>query len=147
VLRDASNNVLTGRAITWTSSNTAVATVNSSGLVTTLTAGSATITATSESQSGSAALTVTPVPAPVASVTVSLASPSVTAGGTTQATAVLRDASNTELTGRVISWASSNTAVATVNSSGLVTTLTAGSATITATSESQSGSAALTVTP
>ena len=144
VTRDASNNVLAGRTVTWSSSNTAVATVNSSGLVTTLAVGTATITATSEGQIGNAVLTVTAVP--VASVSVSLAASSLTVGATSQATAVTRDASNKVLTGRTVTWSSSNTAVATVNSSGLVTALDVGTATITATSEGQIGNAVLTVT-
>ena len=146
-LLDASDNVLTGRAITWSSSTPTVATVNSSGLVTTLTAGTTTITATSEGQSGTAELTVNAPLAPVATVSVTLTPASVTVGATSQAAAVTRDASNTVLTGRAITWSSSNTAVATVNSSGVVTTLTAGTTTITATSETKTGTADLTVTP
>ena len=146
VLRDAGNNVLTGRTIVWTSSNTAVATVNSSGVVATLTAGSTTITATSETKSNFATLTVTAPPAPVATVAVALNPTSVISGTTSQATAVLRDASNNVLTGRAIAWTSSNTAVATVDANGLVTTLTAGSSNITATSETKSNFATLTVT-
>ncbi|HMH84225.1 MAG TPA: alkaline phosphatase family protein, partial [Gemmatimonadales bacterium] len=53
-----------GRTVTWTSSNTTVATVSASGLVTGKVAGSATITATSEGQSGTSALTVTAAPPP-----------------------------------------------------------------------------------
>src|SRR6266550_4275681 len=64
--RDASGNPLTGRVITWQSSNGAVASVNGSGLVTAVATGSATITATSEGQSGTAVVTVSNVP--VASV-------------------------------------------------------------------------------
>src|ERR1041384_7372709 len=73
-LKDANGNILTGRSITWSSSNSSAATVSASGLVTGVAAGSATITATSEGQSGTAAITV--VHAPVASVTVTPASPS-----------------------------------------------------------------------
>jgi len=142
--KDASGAPLAGRVVTWASSNTAVATVNGSGLVTGVAAGSATTTATSEGQSGSAGITVTAVP--VASVTVSPASASVPVGQTAQLTATPKDASGTPLAGRVVTWASTNTAVATVNGSGLVTGVAAGSATITATSEGQSGSAAITVT-
>ena len=151
VLRDANNNVLTGRVVTWTSSNTTVATVDANGLVTSLTAGTADITASitvaRETKSGFATLTVTAPPAPVATVAVTLNPTSVIAGATSQATAVLRDASNNVLTGRAIVWTSSNTAVATVNSSGVVTTLTAGSSNITATSETKSNFAPITVNP
>src|SRR5204863_8306018 len=110
-----------------------------------VTAGSVTITATSEGQSGTASITV--AGAPVASVTVTPPSASVPAGQTVQLTATLKDANGNVLTGRTVTWASNNTTVATVNSNGLVTTKVAGSATITATSEGQSGTAAITVTP
>src|SRR5881398_905593 len=143
--RDANGNPLTGRAISWSSSNNNIATVNGSGMVTGVTAGSVTITATSEGQSGTASITV--AGAPVASVTVTPPSASVPAGQTVQLTATLKDANGNVLTGRTVTWASNNTTVATVNSNGLVTTKVAGSATITATSEGQSGTAAITVTP
>jgi len=142
--RDASGNPLTGRVITWQSSNGAVASVNGSGLVTAVATGAATITATSEGQSGTAVVTVSNVP--VASVTVTPASASVPQGATVQLTATPRDANGTALTGRVVTWGSNNTAVATVSGSGLVSGAGAGSATITATSEGQSGTAAITVT-
>lgn len=64
VTLDASSIVLTGRVIGWNSSNSAVATVLPSGLVTAVGAGSALITATSEGQSGSATVTVTAAPPP-----------------------------------------------------------------------------------
>jgi hypothetical protein len=111
-----------------------------------LVAGSSTITATSGGISGTAALTVTAaVPVPVASVTVSPAAPSIQVGATVQLAAVTRDANNNVLTGRAITWSSSNTTVATVSASGLVNALVAGSSTITATSGGISGTAALTV--
>src|SRR5436853_48991 len=144
--RDASGNPLTGRVITWQSSNSAIASVNGSGLVSGVAAGGpVTITATSEGQSGTASITVSGVP--VASVTVSPASASVPAGQTVQLSATLRDANGNILTGRSVTWASNNTSVATVTGTGLVTGKVAGSATVTATSEGQSGTAAITVTP
>jgi len=101
------------------------------------------ITASSEGKSGSATLTVTNVP--VASVSVSPPSATIAVGGTQQLTATTKDSAGGNLSGRVVTWASSNTAVATVSSSGLTTGVAAGSATITATSEGKSGSAAITV--
>jgi uncharacterized protein YjdB len=145
--KDANGNPLPGRAITWSSSSTTVATVSASGLVTGNVAGSATITATSEGQSGASAVTVTapPAPVPVASVDVTPASASVDEGKTVQLTATPKDANGTPLPGRVVTWVSGNTSVATVSASGLVTGKVAGSATITATSEGQSGTSAITV--
>ncbi len=140
--------MLTGRVLAWASGNTALATVNSSGLVTGVAAGGpVTITATSEGQSGTSAVTVTPAQVPVASVTVTPNPASVAAGGTVQLTATTKDANGNVLTGRVITWGSSNTSLATVNTSGLVTGVAVGGpATVTATSEGQSGTAAVTVT-
>jgi uncharacterized protein YjdB len=141
--RDAAGNALTGRVVTWSSNNTSVATVNTSGRITGVAAGSATITATSEGKSGTSAITVTV--APVATVSVSPASTSVAVGGTVQLAVTLRDASGNVLSGRVVTWSSNATSVATVSVNGLVTALVIGSATITATSEGQSGTAAITV--
>src|SRR6266581_1479720 len=142
--KDANGTALSGRAVTWGTSNAAVATVSASGVVTGVAAGSATITATSEGQSGTAALTVTNVP--VASVTVSPTAAGVTVGAAAQLTATPKDANGTALSGRAVTWATSNAAAATVSASGLITGVAAGSATITATSEGQSGTAAMTVT-
>src|SRR5690242_13474167 len=145
-LKDANGNILTGRVVTWSSNNTSVANVNSSGLVTGVAAGGpVTITATSEGKSGTSAITVTAVQ--VASVTVTPATASVPAGGTVQLTATPKDANGNPLTGRTITWQSSNSAIASVNGSGLVTGVaTGGPVTITATSEGQSGTSAVTVT-
>lgn len=61
-VRDASANVLSGRAIDWSSGNASVASVDSTGLVTGTGVGSATITATSEGESGTATVTVLAAP-------------------------------------------------------------------------------------
>jgi uncharacterized protein YjdB len=58
-LRDASGNVLTGRTVNWSSSNTSIATVSAAGLVTALAVGQVSVTATSEGKSSSATITVT----------------------------------------------------------------------------------------
>ncbi len=143
--RDALGNVLFGRVITWSSSDANVVSVSPTGQIGAVGPGSAVVTATSEGQTGQATITI--IPPPVATVNVSLASSSVAEGGSTQATAVTLDGANNVLTGRVITWASSNTTVATVDNSGVVTALVAGVATITATSEGKSGSASITVVP
>src|SRR6266516_3169254 len=144
--KDANGNALSGRVIGWSSSNPSVATVNASGLVTGVAAGSATITAVSEGKSGGAAITVNPAPVPVASVAVTPPSATLQAGQTVQLAATPKDANGNPLSGRVVTWVSGNGAVATVNAGGLVTSGAAGSATITSRSEGQSGTAAITVT-
>src|SRR5690349_11254600 len=141
--KDSAGNALAGRVVTWGSSNTGVATVSTSGLVTGKAVGTATITATSEGKSATAAITVTAVP--VASVALSPSSATLAPSATQQLTATTKDSTGTVLTGRVVTWASTPPAVATVSASGLVTGVSAGTATITATSEGKSGTAAITV--
>jgi phosphatidylinositol-3-phosphatase len=89
-----------------------------------------------------------PVPPPgaVASVSVTPLSASVQLGQTLQLTATPKDSRGTQLAGAVVVWSSSDTAVAQVSGAGLVTGRAAGSATVTATSEGKSGTAAITVT-
>jgi uncharacterized protein YjdB len=143
-IADSSGNALSGRAVSWSVDAPSIATVNArTGLVSALTPGAATITAVSEGVSGTATVTVTPVP--VASVTVTPASASVVVGNTEQLNAVVKDSAGSALSGRAVSWSSDNSA-ATVDANGLITAISAGSATITATSETKSGAAVITVT-
>jgi len=62
--RDANGNILSGRAIAWSTNNSLVATVSSTGVVTAVASGSALIVATSEGKSGNAPLTVQSTPPP-----------------------------------------------------------------------------------
>ena len=144
-VRDENKSLVTDRAIAFTSSNPAVATVSTTGVVTAVTPGSATITATSEGKTGTAAISV--VPMPVGSVTVSPATANVVAGQAVTLSATVRDTSGAVVGDRVVTWQSSNSSVATVSGAGVVTGMAAGTVTITATSETRSGSAAVTVQP
>src|SRR5439155_19421775 len=112
-----------------------VAVGNGGGLVTGVAAGTAAIRVTSEGRNGTATVTALPPPppAPVASVIVSPASSSLQVGGTVQLLATLQDANGGVLSGRVVTWMSSDGSVAIVNGSGLVTAVAPGQATITAT--------------
>ncbi|HZS58647.1 MAG TPA: Ig-like domain-containing protein [Gemmatimonadaceae bacterium] len=149
-LKDAGGTVLTGRTITWSSSNTSVATVSASGLVSPTglnDTGTVTITATSGTAMGTATVTITADP--VTSVTVAPPSSSISATQTQQLTATLKDAGGTVLTGRAVTWSSSNTGVATVSPSGLVSPTgvnDSGTVTITATSGTASGTATVAIT-
>lgn len=140
---DAEGNLLGGRTITYTTSNAAVATVSSTGVVTGVAPGNATITATSEGRSAAAAVTVTLVP--VATVDVTPTPNNLSVGETVQLTAVPRDATGAALTGRVVTWSSSDTRFATVSSNGLLRAVGPGSATITATVEGRTGTASVVV--
>jgi Domain of unknown function (DUF1929)/Bacterial Ig-like domain (group 2) len=144
-LKNGGGEPLTGRTVVWSSSNAAVATVSSGGLVTGVGVGSATITAASEGKTGTAQLTVTAGQATVAWVEVAPATAILASGGTVQLTATPRDATGQPLTGRTVTWSTSAPLVATVSATGLVTGLAVGSATITATSDGKRGTAGVTV--
>lgn len=118
-------------SVTWASSNTAVATLNGSGIASTLAKGSTTITAsTNNITSNSATLTVT---APqLASLSITPSSASITAGNTQQFSATGTLSDGTAATLGPLTWTSSDTSVATIDSTGLVTTLAVGSTNISA---------------
>ena len=130
-------------SFTWLSSAPTVASVDGTGVVTGVAAGTANITATADGVSGSASITVIPVP--VAAVLIGQRTPSVRQGETAQLSAVAQDAIARPLTGRVITWVSLSPAVATVTNAGLVTGVSSGSAFIRATSEGKSDSVSLRV--
>jgi hypothetical protein len=130
--------------VTWSSSSGSIATVNTAGLATAgTTLGTTTITAKSGSVIASTGLTIsnqTVISLAVSPNTVSISS------GTSQQLTALATLSNNgtqDVTGSA-TWSSSNTAVATVNA-GLVTAVSIGSATVTATYGGQTGSASVSV--
>lgn len=147
IARDAGNNQILGRRAVWSSSNPAVATVDSMGSVTPLSDGTTVLTVTIEGESDTVNLTVNGiVPMDVSTVSVAPSSFTVSTGSTQQLTATPRDINGLPLPGRVVTWVSSAPSIASVNSSGLVTGVAAGSATITATCEGVTGTASGTVT-
>ncbi len=141
---DAGGNTLTGRTVVWASSAPQVATVNSSGQVTGVAAGTATVTGTVEGKTASSAITVTVIP--VAAVAVSPGSAALDVGQSASLTAVTTDANGNTLAGRTITWSSANTSIATVTAAGLVKGIGAGTTTIDATSEGKTGTAQVVVT-
>jgi 6-phosphogluconolactonase (cycloisomerase 2 family)/urocanate hydratase len=140
-------------AVTWSSSNSVVASVSntagSSGLTTAQSPGSSTIMASLDGVSGSTMLTVTA--ATLVSIGVTPTNPAVAKGLTAalKATGVYTDNSTHDLTTAVV-WSSATPAVATVangsGSNGVATTLGVGSTQITATLGNVSGATTLTVT-
>jgi acetyl esterase/lipase len=145
-LTDAAGNVLSGRPVTWTTSAAGTATITPAGVATGVSAGTATITAASEGRQDIVMLTVTLVPP--ASIEVTPGTALIAAGGgTIQLTATLRDADGKLLAGRPVSWSSSQTSLATVSSTGLVTGgAGVGSVTISASSGGTTGTASILVT-
>ncbi len=130
------------KTITWTSSNTAVATVSASGAVKAVAAGTATVTATTVNGL-KATCTVTVNPKYPTSVTIAPATASLYETETVQLTATLAPANVKDKT---LTWSSSDAALATVDANGLVTAVKSGTVTITAKAgNGVSGTATLTV--
>ena len=140
---DAAGHEIEGREVVWASSDTAVASAGSAGLVTARRDGEATISATVEGVSGTAAVTV------AREVTMVAVAPAedtlVFVGDTARLSARAEDAAGHEIEGREVVWASSDTAVASVGSAGLVTARRDGEATVSATVDGVSGTAEVTV--
>ena len=147
-LSDWSGATLTGRAVTWATSDATVATVSPSGLVTPVPyQGGATrrvtITATSEGRTGIRVMSVLPIP--VSTISISPSTATIAQGATQQLTAVMRDATGAILTGRASSWSSADTGKATVSPAGLVTARAASRVIVTASSEGRSATATVTI--
>jgi len=117
VFSDNSTQDLTSQVV-WTSSDGALAVVNTSGLVNGISTGTVTITATSGAISGSAILNVTT--ATLQSIRISPESPIVPPHSRTQLTAIghFTDGSEQVLSG--VSWRSSSPQYAMVSSSGVL---------------------------
>ena len=126
----------------WSTSDAAVASLNTSGSVTGESIGEATITATSEGRTGSASITVL---TDVASVVV-IPDPAVVISTlSVQMTATPQEAGGLSLTGKTVTWTTADASIATVDASGLVTGGTPGSTTVSATSEGVTGQATVDV--
>jgi uncharacterized protein YjdB len=138
-----------GRTITFTSSNTALATVNSSGIVTGVAVGNVTITATITTPAQPGVIQATAQVAvsnqPVASVVVSPSPATVHVGYSRVFSAVARNTAGQTLVGRTIIWTSSNQSIATVDQSGLVVGVSEGPVQIRATAEGVQGTATVIV--
>ena len=143
-VRDQGGLALTGRTATWTSSAPAIAAVDAAGTVTAVAVGTATITGTVEGKSGSFPLLM--ILPRVTTVTIALPG-AIVAGQSSALVATLKDKNGTALTGRVVACTSSDTRIATIDASGLLSALAAGTTTVTATSEGIAGLATVVVAP
>ena len=132
------------QTITYSSSNTAVATINGMGRITALSVGTTTITAACQGKSGSFVLTVKSAEtnSSVTEIDMGEYSDNMAVGEKQLLTVTVLP---TDAASQTITYSSSNTAVATINGMGRITALSVGTTTITAACQGKSGSFVLTV--
>ena len=120
----------TNKNVTWTSSDTSIATVSSTGEVKGIAKGTAIITVKTEDggKTATCRVTVKETKISVTEVSLNMTSLSMTVGDTQTLTATVTPSNATD---KSVTWSSNNNTVATVSSSGVVTAKSAGSATIT----------------
>jgi uncharacterized protein YjdB len=142
---DGSNGDVT-QQVAWTSSDPAIATINSKGLATGIAFGTVTISGDCQCYITNTTLAVGSQTSTITSIAVTPANATVAIGSTQQfiATALSSNGTRSVITSSA-TWTSSNSAVATVSSGGLATGVTAGTVTITAASGGVVGSATLAV--
>ncbi len=133
---------------TWVSGTLGVATINGTGLATSVAAGSSLISASKDSLTGNATLTVNGSVVTPISITVTPPAPAITHPATQQFTATenYSDGSTVDVSATA-TWSSTNTGIATVNGTGLATSVAAGSTLIHAVKDALTGTATLTVNP
>ena len=131
--------------VTFTSSNSNVAGVSNTGLVTGVSQGTATITASAQAASGTvtATLTMTINPVSVTGVSLNETSATLRVGKTLTLIATV---SPSNATNKNVTWSSGNTGIATVTNSGVVTGVSAGTTNITVTTIDGSKTARCSVT-
>ena len=141
---DGSTKNITG-SVSWSSNDSAIATISDGGLVKGVAPGTTSVVATSASISGSTSVSISV--ANLSSIAVSPSSASIGTSQTQQFEAIgtLNDGTTVNITDSV-TWSSSSTSVATINGSGLATAQASGTTYIVATSGSiTSNTATLTV--
>ena len=143
-VRDQQSRVMSGVAVAWSSSNTGLATVNATGLVTAVANGTATITATAGQASSTATVTVAQA---LATVAVAPATDTLLTGDTLRLVAEAFDENAHRIEGAEFDWSSSDSSVARVDGSGLLRGVAEGVASVTAAAGSARGTAEITVVP
>ena len=140
---DASSSQLTGRTISYSTSNSSLATVSQAGLVTATAAGNVSVIATVDGIQGNLPLIVTEPP--VFFIAISPAAPSVRQGETVTLTAQPQNAIGLPQPGRTVTWSSANVARATITQAGVVTGVSPGNVYIRASTTDRTDSVNLRV--
>jgi len=140
---DSSTDELTDK-VTWSSSNTAIASVSATGLVTSIAAGSVTISATYDGAEGS----TTGEMIDLVDLSISPSILTIAKDSTQQLIATGRYSDNsTEDLSRSVLWASTDSSVATIANTGLLTSLAAGTSEVNASLDGVSSTVTITISP
>jgi len=142
---DLTGQPLSGRNLSWSSSDPDIAMVTQDGTVRALRAGAVCISASAEGISGEIQLSISPIP--IDTVVVLPSHMNAAVGDTVVFRTLLLSGAGRELEGREVFWISSDPSVASVAPDGQVSALKPGTVTLTASSEERSSSATLTVIP
>jgi hypothetical protein len=144
LLLDANGAAITDRLPMWTSQSPTIASVSSSGLITGITAGTATIRASSGVAAGDVLVTVAnPVAASVAfdRDTATITIPN----GAVQILVTVKDSAGTKIQSPTLFWQSASPLIATVSATGLVTGVAIGTTTVRASTDGQTATVTITV--
>lgn len=131
-LWDKRGRPVSGRLVTWSSSDESIALVSPSGEVTGISSGRANIFAYSEGNSSSTSIQVKPAPA-VASLSISPDFVNIKPGEEMQLTVEAIDTDGTRVSGKTITWSIKDSTIAVMSDSGVVTGLSRGQTTVSAT--------------
>ena len=141
---DCKGNSIAKKTITYSSANTAVATITITGQVIAVGVGQTSVSVVADTKTATIPVTVTPETA--ASITVNPPSATLRRGDSRQMSFVAFNAARNPISGVTVRWATSNSSIATVSQNGLVTALTAGVVTVTADVSNIFGAAQIIVT-
>ena len=133
---------VTDKTVTWSTSDAAIATVDTEGNVTAISVGEATITATCGDKSATCKVTVNPILAE--SITLDKTELTLTIGASEKLTPTVLPE---DVTDKTVTWSTSDASIATVDAEGNVKAISVGEATITATCGDKSATCKVTVNP
>ena len=132
----------TNQRVAWTSSNTSVVSVDASGLLRGVSPGSAVITATTDEGGKTASSTVTAANIAVTGVTI----PATGSVGVNNSMTLAATIQPANATNKTVIWSTSDAGVASVNQNGVVTGVSPGTVTVTATTQDGAKTASSTIT-
>jgi uncharacterized protein YjdB len=144
---DAQGTAISGRKVTWSSSNPGIVAVNSNGVLTPVSVGTTSVLATVSTKQVTVPVVVRAEPvAQVRFTTPSTSSYVLRLGQTLQTAVQTLNSNGQPLVGRLVSYNSSNSSVASVTSAGLITANTVGQASVQAESEGRTTTVQIQVT-